>query len=276
MVRESDITICGHGSGTPSYKNMYEYNCKRASWTLSNGLDKGLVCVRRFKGLTAAAREAWKQAYASIIGRNIYDQDLREYVFTPYKGTYYSDCSSSICGALRQIGYDIDFLNTAGMYKSDLFEDVPVTIVNGHVLDPEKLRPVDILLYRGNTSRPKYIGHVEAVYSTPAEETDDGSTTLEDDNMKSYKLRTVMIKDGQGMTGGDVLLVQEILNARGYKGRDGRPLVLDGDTGDNYEKSNTMYAIATYIKERAAEGVDLGDPNGWGPLCWADQALPEA
>lgn len=87
----------------------------------------------------------------------------------------------------------------------------------------------------------------------------------------TYKFRTIEIVNGVAMEGGDVLLVQEILKARGYKGRDGKPLKLDGHTGDDYDKSNTMYAIACYIEDRLKNGVDLGGKDGWGPKCWADQ-----
>ena len=274
-MTEKDITICGHGSGRPSFKNMHEYLEDRHTRYMSNEIDKGLVCVRRLKALDSAGRERWKAAYNTLIGRNFYSQDLRNYVFTPYAGKYYSDCSSSICACYQKAGYtNVSLLNTEGMYFSNLFEDVPVTIKKGYISDPEKLKVGDILLFRGNLSRTLYIGHVEAVYDVPGTSDDKDDTEnvrIEDDDMTAYKFRTIEIVDGKGMQGGDVLLVQEILNARGYVGRDGKPLALDGDTGDDYEKSNTMFAIYTYITERNAEGANLGDPSGWGPLCWGDQ-----
>ena len=274
-MKESDIVICGHGSGRPSYKNLQEYLEKRHTQYMSNGIDKGIACVRRLKEIDDAGRERFKIAYNIIIGRNEYSQDLREFVFVTYKGTYYSDCSSSICACLRKVGYiDVGFFNTEEMYKSSLFEDVPVVIENGHIMNPEILRPADILLFRGNISRPAFIGHVEAVYSIPDTE-DSGALEVEVD-MKKFKLRTIEIKDGKGMQGGDVLLMQEILNERGFYGRDGKPLKLDGDTGNNYETSNTMFAVKNYIDARNAAGADLGDNTGWGPRCWGDQNLPPA
>jgi hypothetical protein len=60
-------------------------------------------------------------------------------------------------------------LNTAGIYESDLFEEVPVQIVNGHIVNPEILKVADCLLFRGNDpSRPLQIGHVEGVFNMPA------------------------------------------------------------------------------------------------------------
>lgn len=57
--------------------------------------------------------------YAIIIGRNIYNQTLRDYCYKPYKdGKYYSDCSSSISYAYKEAEYGFGILNTAGMYTS--------------------------------------------------------------------------------------------------------------------------------------------------------------
>lgn len=55
-----------------------------------------------------------------------------------------------------------------------------------------------------------------------------------------------------GSEGTSVLLAQEILKARGFKGADGKDLSLDRKLG-----SNTAYAIKQYQKSRglAADGV---------------------
>jgi|GEM_PF-850993 len=44
---ESQITICGHGSGNPSTKNLNTYLSQRYAQVASNGKRKGLVCVLR-------------------------------------------------------------------------------------------------------------------------------------------------------------------------------------------------------------------------------------
>lgn len=49
----------------------------------------------------------------------------------------------------------------------------------------------------------------------------------------------------KGENGNHVLLVQEILRARGFKGKDGKALKLDKDCG-----TNTVYAIKQYQKAR--------------------------
>lgn len=172
MIAEDRIIIAGHGSGHPSTKGLASYNSSRYAQIASNGVRKGLVCVRRLKALTDEGRKRVHDKYAEIIGRNTYSQNLRQYVFTPYNGTYYSDCSSSICATFNQAGYKMELLNTVGMYYSDLFEDVPVVIAAGHVMQPELLRVGDILLYAGSDPQRAHvhqIGHVEMVYDIPEE-----------------------------------------------------------------------------------------------------------
>lgn len=170
-MKESQITICGHGSGFPSLKNMETYLTNRYNLYASNGKRKGLVAVRRLKNFTDTERKRFHDAYKSIIGRNYYSQHLREYVFTPYNGKYYSDCSSSGDACYKKAGHDVGWLNTAGMYTSSKFETVPAIIKNGHVQNPDVLKVGDALLFVGNDpSRPLQIGHVEYIYELPSQE----------------------------------------------------------------------------------------------------------
>lgn len=166
-MTERDITLCGHGGGTPSIKNMEEYLDNRYNQFATNGLRKGIVCVKRPKGWTDEGRQKFHDAYSTILGRNIYSQDqaLREYVFRPYNGNYYSDCSSSGDACYAKAGIDIGWANTAGIYYSGKMEDVAVVIDHGHIKNPEILKVGDALLFRGNDpTRPRQIGHVEYVY----------------------------------------------------------------------------------------------------------------
>jgi len=169
-MTERDITICGHGSNVPSLKNLYQYNEMRYNGKMSNGVRKGLLRVRRLKALdTPGKRDNFRALYGSILGRNSYNQDLRQFCYTPYRGRYYSDCSSSGCATYQRIGCEIPLLNTAAMLGSDLFEDVPVRIRDGHIENPEVLQVGDALLYAGNLNRPSlsYVGHVEYIYDIP-------------------------------------------------------------------------------------------------------------
>lgn len=165
-ITEKDITLCGHGSGTPSLKNMYTYLSNRYKQIAKNGKHKGVVSVKRLKPLTDSGRKKFSTTYKTIIGRNTYNQNLRSYVYTKYKdGKYYSDCSSSGSATFKKIGYNVPLLNTEGIYTSSLFETVPVKIKNGHITNPEILKVGDAILFVGsNPSRPKQIGHVEFIY----------------------------------------------------------------------------------------------------------------
>ena len=165
-VTEKDITLCGHGSGTPSTKNMYTYLESRYKSIAPNGKHKGVIAVRRLKKITDSGRKKFHDTYKTILGRNSYNQSLRSYVYAPYKGKYYSDCSSSGCATFKKIGYSVPLLNTAGIYTSSLFETVPVKIENGHITNPEILKVGDAILFVGSDpSRPKQIGHVEFIYT---------------------------------------------------------------------------------------------------------------
>lgn len=164
-ITENKITICGHGSGTPSLKNMKDYLTTRYNLKANNGVRKGIVKVMRLKALTDADRTKFCATYKTILGRNSYNQSLRQYVYVSYKGKYYSDCSSSGMSTFAKIGYKVALLNTTGIYQSSLFEEIPVKIKNGHITNPEILKVGDCLLFKGNDpSRPLQIGHVEYVY----------------------------------------------------------------------------------------------------------------
>lgn len=168
-MTERDIVICGHGSGKPTTKNMYEYLESRYLQKASNGKHKGAVMVRRLKALTDEGRKQFHDNYKTILGRNLYSQTYRDYVYTPRSdGHYYSDCSSSGCATYRRSGVLISNLNTAGIYSSSAFETVPVVIESGHIKDPEMLKVGDAILFVGNDpDRPLQIGHVEFVYEMP-------------------------------------------------------------------------------------------------------------
>lgn len=113
-------------------------------------------------------RTAVVAKYSSILGRNFYSQTRRDYCFKQHRdGNYYSDCSSSICYCYKEAGFSFGILNTVGLYQSKKLEEVPVTIKNGQIQNPEILRIGDILLFAGaDSSRAyaKFVGHAEMVY----------------------------------------------------------------------------------------------------------------
>jgi len=185
-MKETDITICGHGSGKPSLKNMQVYCENRYHQHAMNGKDKGLACVVRFLE-TGEQRTRFAALYNTLLGRNIYSQNDRGYVYTPKAdGNYYSDCSSSGCHTYDKVGVkDVKYLNTAGMYYAGT--KVAVRIQCGHIVeeDLKLLKVGDALLFRGNDpSRPQQIGHVEYVFKMP---TENGWIQNEDDTWSYLK-----------------------------------------------------------------------------------------
>lgn len=137
-------------------------------------------------------RAAVVRKYEEILGRNKYSQPRRDYCYKKYSdGKYYSDCSSSVSYAYREAGFSFGILNTVGMYQSAKLVDVPVTIKNGIVQNPEVLREGDLLLFAGaDSSRcaAGYVGHVEMVARTGSTVTlyGHGSGTPRSTEMNAY------------------------------------------------------------------------------------------
>ena len=65
----------------------------------------------------------------------------------------------------------------------------------------------------------------------------------------------------RGSVGNHVLLLQEILKARGFKGKDGKELVLDSQAGEN-----TVYAVTQYQKLRKLEVDGICGSATWKDL----------
>ena len=63
-----------------------------------------------------------------------------------------------------------------------------------------------------------------------------------------------------GASDAQIKTVQTLLNAKGYKGKNGKPLTIDGHLGDN-----TAYAVAAFQK---AEKLDVKSPGTIGGKTW--------
>lgn len=64
-----------------------------------------------------------------------------------------------------------------------------------------------------------------------------------------------------GASDAQIKAVQTLLNAKGYKGKNGKPLTIDGHLGDN-----TSYAVTAFQK---AEKLDVKSPGTIGDKTWA-------
>ena len=182
------ITLCGHGSGRPRTIDMNTYLADRYKKTVTkNGQTwhKGVVAVLRPLGMTDKLREMYRKKYSTILGRNYYSQNLRKYCYNKYTdGKYYSDCSSSQCLTLREIGLNMYDFNTVEMYQSSKFTKLSVQIRNGMILNPEILRVGDMLMFAGSDpDRVLHIGHVEGVYSIGSHP----APAPEDETVKKYQ-----------------------------------------------------------------------------------------
>lgn len=101
-----------------------------------------------------------------------------------------------------------------------------------------------------------YMAGTTSTSTNTADKTTNTSTTKGADYMFNPELVKL------GSTGTSVLLLQEILIARGFKGKNGKALTLDRSAGDN-----TIYALKAYQKDR--NGV-LEVDGVCGPATWKD------
>lgn len=135
----------------------------------------------------ATASEKRAQAVAYMKSRkkkNTYTQgSKRTYFFgypdnkpgnTTQKG--YSDCSAAVRAAIKAVtGVDIG-ANTSAQINNRNKKGVVVHTTDGYYPDESKLLPGDCLYFKGNTSHPLDVGHVE-MYTGKNECTGHGSGT---------------------------------------------------------------------------------------------------
>lgn len=105
----------------------------------------------------------------------------------------------------------------------------------------------------------------KATWGTTSTSTNTSTSTTGKGNKYMFEPSSVK----KGSTGTSVLLLQEILKARGFKGADGKDLQLDQHAGDN-----TVHAINSYQTARRKQGVELGTDGKNDGICgrkmWAD------
>lgn len=103
--------------------------------------------------------------------------------------------------------------------------------------------------------------------SKPSSGSNGSSGTSNVERKSGYMFNPYVVK--LGSKGTSVLLLQEILKARGFRGADGKDLALDRSAGNN-----TIHAINAYQSARRKQGVELGtngrNDDSCGPKMWAD------
>ena len=99
-------------------------------------------------------------------------------------------------------------------------------------------------LLRGDILVTKVTGHTVVVLS-------DGAKVKGEEKMATYSFKVETVKEG--CEGNSVLLCQTLLKAKGFKGKNGKVLELDGKCG-----AQTVYAINKYQDAMRKDGVELG------------------
>lgn len=234
--------------------------------------------------MTAAEkRTSVIKKYEEILGRNKYSQPRRDYCYKKYSdGKYYSDCSSSVSYAYQEAGLSFGILNTVGMYQSKKLVDVPATIKNGIIQNPEVLRPGDMLLFAGTDSSRAYagyVGHVEMVAKISGSKVTiygHGSGTPRATEMNAYcksrfakKASTKLGHRGlikvRRFIEDDATLTPEVtVSASKVKITGGTVNVRSGP-GTNYQVLDTTKLGETYpaVNTDCWIPVDLGSMIGW-------------
>ena len=216
--------------------------------------------------------------YEEILGRNKYSQPRRDYCYKKYTdGKYYSDCSSSVSYAYREAGHSFGILNTVGMYNSAKLADVPVTIKNGLIQNPEILRAGDMLLFAGtDTSRASagYVGHVELVAKTGSSVTlyGHGSGTPRATEMNAYCKSRYSKKTNTKLGHKGLIRVRRFIPEDAAAAPAGARVKITGNTVNIRSGPGTAYpALALAKKGESYPAVDagnwlpvgLGDKTGW-------------
>lgn len=143
------------------------------------------------------------------------------------------------------------------------------TAVDNRLAEIRKYQEKDSSRYRYHTAtnieKGKYATENAGNASKPV--SSGTSSTSIAERKSGYMFNPSIVR--KGSKGTSVLLLQEILKARGFKGADGKELALDRSAGNN-----TIYAINSYQTARRKQGVELGtngkNDGSCGPKMWAD------
>ncbi|MDD4690085.1 MAG: phage tail tip lysozyme [Eubacteriales bacterium] len=157
-----------------------------------------------------------------------------------------ADCSSGVAAIVRAIGYklniqklkDVSIYAYTGNLRAVLKQaGFQVFTDSKYRTSPDYLLPGDILLYEGhhvatNLDRGKKVSGGTANNSGTTTNNENGKVGTCKVELKSFGLNAA---DAQFKT------VQRILNALGYKGKDGLPLTIDGENGPNSQYATTCF-----------------------------------
>lgn len=225
-------------------------------------------------------RAAVVKKYGEILGRNKYSNPRRDYCYKKYKdGKYYSDCSSSISYAYKEAGFSFGILNTVGMYQSKKMTDVPVTIKNGIIQNPEVLKVGDMLLFAGTDSSRAYagyVGHVEMVAKISGKTVTiygHGSGTPRSTEMNAYCKSRFAKKTSTKLGHRGLIRVRRFIQddtpetpepIAKSKSESGYVVKVTGDTVNIRTGPGTNYAPIEVVKKGTV--LEVPKTDGWTPI----------
>lgn len=162
-----------------------------------------------------------------------------------------TDCSRLVRVCLAYAGINVPVFYTGNeletLRKTGQFE----------ILTAAKYTESSEYLLRGDILCTKVTGHTVIVL-------DDGAA-MKNDTKITYLFKVETVKEGS--EGSSVVLCQTLLKGKGYKGKNGKVLVLDGKCG-----TQTVYAINKYQETMRSEGIELGNDGKndgiCGKKCW--------
>ena len=238
-------------------------------WCLRSWYNRPWSCILRHPDANVRAKIAQLGEAAAKndkIGydqyeRNTYWAQLKKAGYDPSKITTAceADCSAGVIANVKAVGYllGIDSLkNLKATYTGDMrscFKTAGFIVLTAskYLTSPDYLLPGDILL---NDS------HHTATNITKGAKADGGNVPADADKYIVGSGNVTVKHFLVGAVDPQVKTIQRILNALGYKGKDGKALTVDGDLG-----TNTSYAVAAFQKD---VGMKPDNPGTVATITW--------
>lgn len=264
------ISNCGHDENG-RYAGGKAGDQTGTEYRIMNWYSRPWLCVLRFEDSKIAAMiadMATKAAQNDLIGydqgtagnsndRYTFWQHLKASNYDPAQITVAceSDCSASTAAIVKGAGYRLNnaklkavsiYLTTRNMRVAMKAAGAKVLTDSKYLTSGDYLKAGDILLNDN---------HHVAIATTSGSKSNNVTTT----GGKKYMFTTETVVAGS--TGLSVLLLQEILVARKFKGKDGKELELDRSAG-----TNTIYALNAYKKSRGMKQDGICDAAVWKDL----------
>lgn len=259
------ISNCGHDENG-GYSGGKAGDQTGGEWCLRSWYDRPWNCVLRYPDSSVQktlADLAKKAAQNDKIGydqyqRDTYWQQLQKAKYDPSKisAACEADCSSGVIANVRAAGHIHNLpklKNVQASYTGDM--RAGFRAAGFKVLSDSKytggtayLLPGDILLNDAHHVATNITKGSKAAASAPANTAGTGAVGTCSVTLKQF---IVGAEDPQIKT------IQRLLNALGYKGKDGKKLDVDGELGEN-----TAYAIAAFQKKKGMKDINFGTVAG--------------